>query len=58
MEATLPALAGGNAAGRIEIEEEIVPAFRRQPVAESNRLGIVMAGMADKDAGHDAPRPN
>ncbi len=46
----LPTLASGNPARRIQIEEEVVPAFRRQPVGERHRLGIVGARMAEEDA--------
>ena len=37
----LPALAGGDAARRIEVEEEVVPAFGDQPVAQGRSFGIV-----------------
>jgi hypothetical protein len=39
---------------RIEIEENFVlPAVCREPVAQSDRFGIVGARMAQKDARHD-----
>ena len=54
LSATFPALAGDDAPLRIEVEEEVVPAFRRQPVAQSGRLGVVGARMAEEDAGQQA----
>ena len=50
VEGALPALAGRYAAVRIDIEENIVPAFTLQPVAKCHRLGVVRARMAQKDA--------
>ena len=44
----LPALAGLNAALRIEVEKNVVPAFRLEPVAKGNRFGIVGARMAEE----------
>ena len=55
VEAPLPALAGGDAARRVEVEEEVVPAFRRQPVAKRDRLRVVAAGMTEEDARHALP---
>ena len=53
MQRALPALAGGNAALRIEIKEDFVlPAVRREPVAQGDGLGVVGARMAQKDARH------
>jgi hypothetical protein len=48
----LPALARRDAAIRVEIEEDVVPAFAREPIAQSDGLEIVVGGMAEEDAGH------
>src|ERR1700737_3509968 len=48
-----PALPRGNSAVRNEIEENLIfPAVIRQPVAQGDRVGIVGARMAQKDARH------
>ena len=50
-ERTRPALAGGNAALRIDIEKNIVllaPAFANKPVPYRNRPVVVLARMADE----------
>ena len=52
VEGALPALAGRYAAVRIDIEENIVPAFTLQPVAKCDCLGVVHARMAQKNARH------
>lgn len=51
VEGALPALAGGDAMRRIEIEENIVPAFEAEPILDGLRLGVVCARMADEEAG-------
>jgi len=57
VECVFPAFAGHDAALWIEIEENFVfPAAIRQPIAQSDGLGIVRARMAQKDARH-AKRP-
>src|SRR5579863_3512643 len=52
MQRALPSLAGGDAALRIEIEENVVPSFRGEPGAQRHRLEIVLAGMTEEDARH------
>ena len=49
----LPALAGHDAALGIEIEEDVVPAVLRKPVADLNGLVVIGARMADEKARHD-----
>ena len=48
----LPALPRRNAALRIEIEENVLPAFGGEPVAQRDRLEIVLARMTQKYARH------
>src|ERR1700686_2498507 len=48
----LPALARSDAANRVEIEKDVVPADGSEPVAERDRLEIVPARMAEKNARH------
>jgi len=48
----LPALARGDAALGIEVEEDVVPAFRLEPVAERDRREIVLARMTEKNTRH------
>jgi hypothetical protein len=50
----LPALARRDAAIGVEIEEDVVPALAREPVAQGDRLEIVLGGMAEENAGHRA----
>jgi hypothetical protein len=48
-----PALAGGDAALGIEIEENVVgsaPAFADKPILQGDRPGVIFAGMADEKA--------
>ncbi|MGD1037174.1 MAG: hypothetical protein ABR878_08250 [Roseiarcus sp.] len=52
----LPALARRDAALGIEIEKDVVPAFRRQPIAQRDSSEIVGARMAEKDARHRGNR--
>ena len=52
----LPALAGDDAALGIEIEEDVVPAILRQPVADPDGLVAVGARMADEKARHGMDR--
>ena len=52
MELSLPPLARSDAAIGVEIEEDVVPAFPREPIAKRHRLVIVPAGMANEDLRH------
>jgi hypothetical protein len=60
VERALPALAGRNAAPRVDIEKNVVfPAVARQPVAQRNRFSVICARMAQKYARHkEEPRDN
>ncbi len=49
-----PALAGRDAARRVEVQEVVVPAFARQPLRERQRRGVVDARVTNEDAGHRA----
>lgn len=54
VERAFPAFSGYNAALRVEIEENLIfPALIRQPVAQGDRVGIVRARMAQKNARHN-----
>ena len=53
--APLPAFSRRNATLRIEIEEDIFPAFRGEPVAQRDRLEIVLARMAEE---YSRPAPD
>jgi hypothetical protein len=55
--ARLPALARRDASVRIEIEEDVVPPFARQPIAKRDRLEIVPAGMTEENVGHRDGKP-
>ena len=48
VEPALPALARGDAALGVEVEEEVVPALGGKPVAKRDRFGVVGARMADE----------
>ena len=50
--AALLAFAGGDAALRIEIEEDVLPALGRKPIPKRRGLETVRARMARKDARH------
>ncbi len=52
MQLAFPAFAGGDTPFRIEIEENIVPAFRFEPIGERDRGEIVLARMAEKNTRH------
>jgi hypothetical protein len=43
VEGALPTLAGDDAAFGVEIEENVVPAFGLEPVAQRDRFGVVRA---------------
>ena len=49
----LPALTGYDAALRVKIEEDIVPAVRSKPLLDSNGPIVIAAGMADENGAHD-----
>jgi len=48
LQGILPALAGFDAAFRVEVEENVGPAVRREPIADLDGLVVVGARMADK----------
>jgi hypothetical protein len=48
----LPALTGRDAALGVEIEEDVIPAVLREPVADLDRLVVIPARMADEKARH------
>src|SRR5271170_7150062 len=55
----LPALPRCDAALRIEVEENILPTFGGEPVAQRDRLEIILARMAQKYARHSIePQPD
>jgi hypothetical protein len=44
----LPALAGHDTAIRVDLDENVVETLFPQPVAQSDRRGVVRGGMADE----------
>ena len=48
----LPTLTRPDAAVGIEIEEDIVPAFRLEPTMQGDGWPVIGARMAEEDAGH------
>ena len=48
----LPALAGNDAALGVEVEEDVVPAVRGEPIADLDGLVVVAARMTDEKARH------
>ena len=53
VERAFPPLARRDAALGIEVEEEIVPALARQPVAQRDGLGVIRARMTEKNPRHE-----
>ena len=51
----LPALAGGDAAFGVEIEEDVVPAVLQKPIAELDGPVVIGARMTDENARHGRP---
>ena len=57
VQCALPPLARGDAAIGIEVEENVIPPFGGEPVAQRDRLEVVVVRMAEKDARHRARSP-
>ncbi len=55
VQCAFPPLARRDAAIRIDVEENVVPAFGGEPIAQRDGLEVVVARMAEEDARHGAP---
>jgi hypothetical protein len=53
----LPALAGDDAALGVEVEEDVIPAVRGEPIADLDSLVVVTARMTDEKARHGLRTP-
>src|SRR6185436_14792699 len=55
LKALQPTLSRNQTAMRVDVEKEIVPAARHQPVSQRQSLRVVRARMADEDPRHGHP---